>query len=271
MAKVFISYKREDEAFARQIHNKLREWGHESWLDIDNISAGTIPGSKGWDDAVHRGMKVSQVVIGIMTPESLASENVLDEWGWALTNDRRLILLWLREVPEEDIPPRYIRIKWIDFRKKRAEGFRDLEHALDFSKPVTSATSTIKAQKHTVIPSDDELELDNEFIDILIESAFPQSPKAKQVTTTQPSNTSMYAPLATYLKRQSVDVKSLRLLFRQIEFMIGQPLPPSAKREGTWWANVTQGRVQSMQWLGAGWRVESVDYDKTEVTFERKK
>src|SRR5690606_23540561 len=102
MTRVFISYKREDEAFARQLRESILSWGHQVWLDIIDIPVGTQVNSKGWDDAIHQGMIASNVVIGVLTPESLKSENVLDEWGWALSNNRRLILLWLRDIPEEN-------------------------------------------------------------------------------------------------------------------------------------------------------------------------
>src|ERR1700752_5092292 len=117
MTQVFISYKSEERAFAKRLRDQLRSWGHQTWLDVDDIPPGTTPNSKGWDDAVHAGMKACQVVVGVLTTESLQSENVLDEWGWALENQRRLFLLWLRDVETENIPPRYIRIQRIDIRQ----------------------------------------------------------------------------------------------------------------------------------------------------------
>src|SRR5262249_34407170 len=107
--QIFISYKREEEAFARQLHSAINSWGFHSWLDVNEIRPG-----QDWDTSIHAGLKSSPIVVGILTPESLTSENVLDEWGYALSTGKRLFLLWLRSVPEEDIPPRYIRIQRID-------------------------------------------------------------------------------------------------------------------------------------------------------------
>jgi formylglycine-generating enzyme required for sulfatase activity len=126
MAHIFISYRRKDESFARQLHDLLREWGHSPWLDVLDIPAGAP-----WDDSIHVGLKASEIVIGILTPESLTSQNVLDEWGYALTNGKRLFLLWLRDVEEADIPPRYIRIQRIDCRTDRSDGLTKLHSALD--------------------------------------------------------------------------------------------------------------------------------------------
>jgi MFS family permease len=132
--QIFISYKRQDQSFAERLREMFLSWGHQAWLDVVDIPAGTAEGSKGWDDAIHQGMKSSQVVVGVLTPESLTSENVLDEWGWALTNQRRLFLLWLRDVSEEDIPPRYIRIQRIDVRRSIETGLERLQRA--FASPV---------------------------------------------------------------------------------------------------------------------------------------
>ena len=131
MTQVFISYKSEYRAFAEQLRERLLSWGHKPWLDVFDIPAGTAPNSRGWDDAIHNGMKASQVVVGVMTPESLKSPNVLDEWGWALENQRRLFMMWLRDVTTEEIPPRYIRIQRIDVRKDEASGLERLKRALE--------------------------------------------------------------------------------------------------------------------------------------------
>lgn len=156
--QAFISYKREDQSFAEQLRDAIHNWGHRVWLDVFDIPSGTAPSSKGWDDAIHKGMKQSQVVIGFLTPESLASENVLDEWGWALTNQRRLFLLWLRDVSEEDIPPRLIRIQRIDLRKNVKAGLERLQQALttpSLTMPSPIAPAVPSQSKPLSLPSQD--------------------------------------------------------------------------------------------------------------------
>ncbi|MBA3867854.1 MAG: toll/interleukin-1 receptor domain-containing protein [Anaerolineae bacterium] len=122
---VFISYKREEEAFARRLHDEVESWGFEPWLDVLNIQQG-----EEWDHAIHAGMRAAEIVIGVLTPASLTSKNVLDEWGYALSTDKRLFLLWLQNVPELDIPPRYIRIQRIDCRRNLDDGIAILQRAL---------------------------------------------------------------------------------------------------------------------------------------------
>ncbi|MBN1200622.1 MAG: toll/interleukin-1 receptor domain-containing protein [Anaerolineae bacterium] len=127
--QVFISYKREDLAFARRLDERLRTWGCETWLDVDDIPYAT-PGKKGWDDAVFAGLKASDVVIGVMTPESVTSKNVLDEWDYADRTAKSLMLLMLRSVPEKDIPFRYGRIQRISFVEDEEHGFIELRRAI---------------------------------------------------------------------------------------------------------------------------------------------
>src|SRR5690348_8475233 len=120
--RVFISYKREDEEFARRLSRILQSWGYSAWLDVEQI----IPGED-WDTQIYSGLRSCDVVLGILTPKSVASVNVLDEWGWALSNNKPLIPLKFEEVLPADIPPRYIRAQYIDFTKDKAFAFDRLK------------------------------------------------------------------------------------------------------------------------------------------------
>jgi hypothetical protein len=127
--RVFISYSREDEAFARQLHEAIEASGYDAWLDVKDIAKGEY-----WPDAIDAGLKASHVVVGVMTPDSVASRNVKNEWDWALSNDRPLLLLLLRPC---DIPHRYVSINYIDFRVGESLGFAQLQAALaDPHKPL---------------------------------------------------------------------------------------------------------------------------------------
>jgi hypothetical protein len=61
---------------------------------------------------------------------------------------------------------------------------------------------------------------------------------------------SVYDSLRDYLKQ--VVFREIELTFREIEKIIGRPLPKSAGRP-QWWANQTApGRPQREAWRGAG-------------------
>jgi CBS domain-containing protein len=80
---------------------------------------------------------------------------------------------------------------------------------------------------------------------------------------------SRYAPLAIWLQEQPVDDKAVLLTFQQIESIIGDALPTSARAVRSWWANDSVGHVQSQQWLEVGWRVSNINMAEETVIFTR--
>jgi CBS domain-containing protein len=83
------------------------------------------------------------------------------------------------------------------------------------------------------------------------------------------SRESRYAPLALYLQSQPSEQDKVEMTFEEIELLIGGHLPKYARVHRSWWANNSSSHVQSMQWLGAGWRVSSVNMSSERVTFTR--
>lgn len=78
---------------------------------------------------------------------------------------------------------------------------------------------------------------------------------------------SKYGALYEYLR--AADKQRLRLRFADIERVLGDTLPGSARRHQAWWANdATTGRHASA-WLSAGWRTADLDLAGEMVSFER--
>lgn len=121
--KIFISYKREDEHFARLIAEKLSHKGAHIWMDVANIPAGMK-----WHTAINEGLKECEVMLLIVTPEAMASKNVADEWEYFHSKDKPIIPLYLRNV--EEMPFQLNRIQRIDFRNDFDAGFSRLERTL---------------------------------------------------------------------------------------------------------------------------------------------
>ena len=119
---IFISYARDDVAFARDLRERLLALGHGPWMDLFDIPAGAR-----WPSEIDRALKSSDIIIGLMSPAAVASENVMNEWDWAIANDRRLVLL-LIEICE--IPFHYVSRNYIDFVPGREAGYAQLEQAL---------------------------------------------------------------------------------------------------------------------------------------------
>lgn len=75
---------------------------------------------------------------------------------------------------------------------------------------------------------------------------------------------SKYYPLYLYLKEQS-DSDLLELSFAEVEAVLGDILPTTAKKTRAWWANspTSQGKI----WQEAGWLVDDVDFKEQYVAF----
>ena len=82
------------------------------------------------------------------------------------------------------------------------------------------------------------------------------------------ANESRYAPLAIWLQGQVREGhEKIVLMFDQIEKIIADKLPPSARHHRNWWANDAVSHTQSQQWLNVGWRVSSVNIAEERVVF----
>ncbi|HUG16681.1 MAG TPA: toll/interleukin-1 receptor domain-containing protein, partial [Thermomicrobiales bacterium] len=106
LTRVFISYQRTDEAFARQVREHLLSHGAPIWMDQYDIPAGAY-----WPDAIDAALVSTDTVIGILSPDAVESRNVKNEWDWALQNGKPLILL---QVAPCLVPHRYVSINFID-------------------------------------------------------------------------------------------------------------------------------------------------------------
>lgn len=108
--RVFISYSRADEAFARRLATSLAETGMDVWIDLEDIAAGTK-----WSRAIQQGLDSAEVMIVIISPESMASNNVEDEWQYFLDHKKPVVPLLLRPAK---IHFQLNRIQYVDFHQQ---------------------------------------------------------------------------------------------------------------------------------------------------------
>jgi TIR domain len=94
--QILLSYPREDVAFARELRDRLLAQGQRPWMDLFDIPVGAR-----WPSEIARALKTSDVIIGLMSTAVVTSDNVMNEWDWAIANNRRLILLFFEpcEIP----------------------------------------------------------------------------------------------------------------------------------------------------------------------------
>lgn len=74
MKHVFISYQHEDGDFADVLISKVKEAGFITWIDTDQLRAGTK-----WREEIDQAIKFACALIVIMSPAAKASEYVTYE------------------------------------------------------------------------------------------------------------------------------------------------------------------------------------------------
>lgn len=77
-----------------------------------------------------------------------------------------------------------------------------------------------------------------------------------------------YDPLHEYLSSRTEPL--VKLSFSEIERIIGDSLPASAREYPAWWANELDGNhVQARSWLNAGYRTRLPDPNAETIEFVR--
>jgi hypothetical protein len=109
----------------------------------------------------------------------------------------------------------------------------------------------------------------NKFLNLLRTGDSGSEEVPVQLAEPTDSRESRYAPLALYLQSQPTEQDKVEMTFEEIELLIGGGLPKYARIHRSWWANNSSSHVQSLQWLGAGWRVSAVSMTSERVTFTR--
>ncbi|MBI5959715.1 MAG: TIR domain-containing protein [Chloroflexi bacterium] len=118
MSQVFISYSRNDEEIARKIATDLDRLGLDVWIDTDDIPPGV-----NWSTAIQEGLDACEVLILILSPESMASSNVTDEWQYFRDERKPIIPVQWRMAPKVHFQLR--RIQYVDF------SIQEYDHALE--------------------------------------------------------------------------------------------------------------------------------------------
>jgi TIR domain len=91
MAKIYISYQRDDQPFVVELTNRLKTAGHILSYDVDELSPGTD-----WRTALDTGLKQSEIFIVILSNNTQRSQYVLTEVGaaraYSLESNRMLLV-----------------------------------------------------------------------------------------------------------------------------------------------------------------------------------
>ncbi len=107
---IFISYSRTNRGFALELAKELKASGFRVWFDQLDIPTGAR-----WDDEIEKALTECEIFMVILTPQSIASNNVKDEIGYAIDSNKRILPILLEHA---NIPFRIRRFQYVDFTDK---------------------------------------------------------------------------------------------------------------------------------------------------------
>jgi WD40 repeat protein len=108
-ADAFISHSHEDRVFVARLRDSLRQFNKEAWVDSD------IRSGDDWEKRIRGAIETSDTFIYVITPDSVASPECLRELSYAISLNKRLMPIFLKEttsgLPEpiravQFVPPR---------------------------------------------------------------------------------------------------------------------------------------------------------------------
>lgn len=102
----FLSYSRADEVFALRLAADVRRAGISLWVDQLDIRP-----SERWDRAVERAVKDCRGIVVILSPRSVASDNVADEISFAIDGGKSVLPIMIERC---NLPLRIARMQVID-------------------------------------------------------------------------------------------------------------------------------------------------------------
>lgn len=130
--QVFLSYSQKDEPLARKMMATLEQAG----LDVWDAKREILPGDN-WGEKIGKGLKKSDAMVVLLSPESVESPNVKRDIEYALVNrafEQRLIPVIVgdpQRIPSEKIPWILRRLTMISLPDNgRTEGFDQVVAAL---------------------------------------------------------------------------------------------------------------------------------------------
>jgi hypothetical protein len=108
LPKLFISYSRAQTPFVDRLADQLQDNGYPLWLDYQSL----VP-ARPWFQQIESWIDRADVVLLIVSKESITSRNVEPEWKRALERGKRIILLIFDAV---HLPLGLQTCEWVDFR-----------------------------------------------------------------------------------------------------------------------------------------------------------
>ena len=111
MADVFLSYARSDGELMRRLHGRMTRDGRDVWVDWEDI-----PPTVDWLEEIRGAIEAADVFVFIMSPESVASKTCREEIRHALSFNKKIVPVVVRDVGTDQIPDSLRKLNWLFFR-----------------------------------------------------------------------------------------------------------------------------------------------------------
>src|SRR5437764_8105275 len=131
---IFISYAHADSAFVDRLEGDLQKQGFDPWVDRQRLKGG-----QRWRRALQDAVKRAQVLLIVLSPDAVASENVQIEYDYVLELGKLVIPLYYRQC---EVPMELRAIQWIDFRHSYEQGLAALLDVLHRQQEHVAASSS---------------------------------------------------------------------------------------------------------------------------------
>lgn len=222
----FLSYSRSDEGFALRLAKDLRAKGVNMWVDQLDIRP-----SEHWDRAIERAVCACRGLVVILSPRSVASDNVADEISFAIDNGKSVLPVMIEKCV---LPLRITRMHLIDATTGYEKALRQCLEELNDGQP-QSAPARARA---TVPPLDPEIVATAKqkltavlgpIAGILVDKAVARSSSAAE----------LYALLAQHIENEHE-----RARFTQGSLQ--KPLAPAAPEQSANAATISPGEIASL-------------------------
>ncbi|HEY9651943.1 MAG TPA: TIR domain-containing protein, partial [Coleofasciculaceae cyanobacterium] len=126
MTQVFLAYAHEDKPVMEQIRNSLRREGFTVWTNTTDIQTG-----EAFEKAIGRGIEQADNIVYLLSPDALNSEYCQQEFNYALSLNKRIIPVLVRETELQQIPTVIKSLQYIDITDNvQSEDYRLDENQL---------------------------------------------------------------------------------------------------------------------------------------------
>ncbi|MEB3180588.1 MAG: TIR domain-containing protein [Nostocaceae cyanobacterium] len=109
MTQVFLAYAHSDKPVMEKIRNSLRRSGFTVWTNSTDIQTG-----EAFEKAIKRGIEQTDNVVYLLSPEAINSEYCQHEFNYAVSLNKRIIPVLVRETPLPQIPNQLRQLQYID-------------------------------------------------------------------------------------------------------------------------------------------------------------